>query len=173
MAERTAVQRAQEPAAITPGKPESLFDRMDEVFNQIRTRAFEMFDGNGRIFGRDLDDWLKAEREILRPVQIQLSESGDSFEVKAEVPGFTEKELEIRAEPGRVTISGKRETSKEEKNGKTLYSETGSDELLRVVELPTNIDTDKTSATLKNGVLTLVLPKAPNARTVRIQPKAQ
>ena len=175
MAERTgtAVQRAQEPVAITPAGSQSLLERMDEVFNEISKRAFEMFDGNGRVFGRELDDWLKAEREILHPVQIQLSESGDSFEVKAEVPGFTEKELEISAEPGRVTISGKRETSKEEKKGKTVYSETGSDEILRVVELPTNIDTDKITATVKNGILTLVLPKAASARTVRIQPKAQ
>ncbi len=140
MAERTgtAVQRAQEPVAITPAGSESLLERMDEVFNEISKRAFEMFDGNGRVFGRELDDWLKAEKEILHPVQVRLSVSGDSFEVKAEVPGFTDKELEISAEPGRVTISGKRATSKEEKKGKTVYSETGSDEILRVVELPTN-----------------------------------
>jgi len=175
MAERTgtAVQRAQEAAAITPAKPESLIERMDEIFNEISKRAFEMFEGNGHVFGRELDDWVKAEREFLHPVQIQVSESGDTFEVKAEVPGFTEKELEITAEPGRVTISGKRETSKEEKKGKTLYSETGSDEVLRIVDVPTNIDTNKITATLTNGILTLVLPKAANARTVRIQPKAQ
>ncbi len=115
MAERTgtAMQRAQEPVAITPAGSQSLLERMDEVFNEISKRAFEMFDGNGRVFGRELDDWLKAEREILHPVQVRLSESGDSFEVKAEVPGFTEKELEISAEPGRVTISGKQQGGEE------------------------------------------------------------
>jgi HSP20 family protein len=175
MAEKTsaAVQRAQEPAITKPVKPENLIQRMDDLFNDISRRAFEMFDGNGRIFGRDLDDWLKAEREFLRPVQIELSDSGDSLQVKAEVPGFSEKELEITAEPGRVIISGKRETNKEEKQGKTLYSETGRDQILRVVDLPVDIDTDKITATLKNGVLELSLPKAATARTVRIQPKAQ
>lgn len=175
MAERTsaAVQRAQESPVAARAKSESLLDRMDEIFDGIRKRAFEMFDGNGNVFGRELDDWLKAEREILHPVQIELSESGDAFEVRAEVPGFTEKELEISAEPNRVTITGKRETSKEEKKGKTVYSETGSDQILRVVELPANIDTDKVTATIKNGVLTLALPKAATARTVRVQPKAQ
>jgi HSP20 family molecular chaperone IbpA len=175
MAERTgtAVQRAQEPAAIAPAKAQSLLDRMDEILDEIHKRAFEIFDGNGRIFGRELDDWLKAEREFLHPVQVQLTESADSFELRAEVPGFTEKELEISAEPGYVTISGKRETSREEKKDKTLYSETGSDQILRVVELPANIDTEKATAKLKNGVLTLALPKAAKARAIRIQPKAQ
>jgi HSP20 family molecular chaperone IbpA len=165
------VQRAQEPATPKPVKLESLLDRMNEMFNDISKKAFEIFDGNGRVFGRELDDWLKAEREFLHPVQIQLAESGESLEVQAEVPGFSEKELEISVEPRRVTISGKRETSKEEKKGKTLYSETGCDQILRVVDLPAEIETDKVTATLKNGVLELTMPKAAKARSVRIQPK--
>jgi HSP20 family protein len=173
MAERTstAVQRAPEPATPKPVKVESLLDRMNEVFNDITKRAFEIFERNGRVFGRELDDWLKAEREFLHPVHVHLSESGESLEMRAEVPGFSEKELEISAEPGRVTISGKRETSKEEKRGKTLYSETGCDQILRVVDLPVEIETDKVSATLKNGVLELTMLKAAKARSVRIQPK--
>jgi len=173
MAERsTAVQRAQEPATPKPVKFESLLDRMNEVFNEISKRAFEIFDGNGRVFGRELDDWLKAEREFLHPVHIQLAESGESFELRAEVPGFSEKELEISVEPRRVTISGKRETSKEEKKGKSLYSETGCDQILRVVDLPVEVEADKVTATLKNGLLELTMPKVANARSIRIQPKA-
>jgi HSP20 family protein len=170
MAERTAtaVQRAQEPATAKPIKFESLLERMDEVFSDVTKRAFEIFEGNGRVFGRELDDWLKAEREFLHPVHTQLSESGESLVVRAEVPGFSEKELEISAEPRRVTISGKRETSKEEKKGKTVYSETGCNQILRVVDLPVAIEADKVSATLKNGVLELTMPKAHN---IRIQPK--
>src|SRR5579862_1855509 len=110
-----AVRRADEPSTIKPVRFESLLDRMDEVFNNITKRAFEIFEGNGRIFGHELDDWLKAEREFLHPVQIELTESGDSFDVQAEVPGFGEKDLEINIEPRCLTISGKRETSKEEK----------------------------------------------------------
>jgi HSP20 family protein len=171
MAERTstAVQRAQEPAA--PKKSEMLLDRMNEMLNDVTKRAFEIFEGNGRVFGHELEDWLKAEREFLHPVQIQLSETGESLEVRAEVPGFSEKELEISAEPRRVTISGTRETSKEEKKGKTLYSETGCNRILRVVDLPVAIEADKVSATLKNGVLELTMPKAAQARSIRIQPK--
>jgi HSP20 family molecular chaperone IbpA len=173
MAEKSlAVRRAEEPSTIKPVKFESLLDRMDEVFNNITKRAFEIFKGNGRIFGHELDDWLKAEREFLHPVHIQLAESGDSFDVKAEVPGFDEKDLEINVEPRRVTISGKRETSKEEKKGKSVYSESGCDQVLRVVDLPAEVETDKVTATLKNGVLALTMPKVAKSRGIRIQAKA-
>lgn len=173
MAERsTAVQRALEPATPKPVKFESLLDRMDDVFNNITKRAFEIFEGNGRVFGRELDDWLNAEKEFLHPVHIQVAESGDSLEVHAEVPGFNEKELEIKVEPRRVTISGKREASKEEKKGKTVYSEACCDQILRIVDLPAVVETDKVTATLKNGILELAMPKAAKARSIRIQPKA-
>ena len=167
-----AVQRAEERSALKPVKFESLLDRMDEIFDRINKRAFKIFEGNGRIFGRELDDWLKAEREFLHPVHIQLAESGESLEVKAEVPGFDEKDLEINIEPRRLTISGKRETSKEEKKGKSVYSEMGCDQILRVVDLPAEVETDKVTATLKNGVLALTISKVARSRSIRIQAKA-
>jgi len=167
-----AVRRAEEPSTIKPVEFESLLDRMDQVFNNITKRAFEIFEGNGRIFGHELDDWLKAESEFLHPVHIRLAESGESFDVQAEVPGFDQKDLEINVEPRRVTISGKRETSKEEKKGKSVYSETGCDQILRVVDLPAEVETDKVTATLKNGVLALTMPKVAKSRSIRIQAKA-
>ena len=61
MAEKSlAVRRAEEPSTIKRVKFESLLDRMDEVFNNITKRAFEIFEGNGRTFGHEFDDWLKA-----------------------------------------------------------------------------------------------------------------
>ena len=173
MPERSlAVRRAEEPSTIKPVKYESPLDRMDEVFNNITKRAFEIFEGNGRIFGHELDDWLKAESEFLHPVHIQLAESGESFDLQAEVPGFDEKDLEINVKPRRVTISGKRETSMEEKKGKSVCSETGCDQILRVVDLPAEVETDKVTATLKNGVLALTMPKVAKSRSIRIQAKA-
>jgi HSP20 family molecular chaperone IbpA len=70
-----------------------------------------------------------------------------------------------------VTITGKRETSKEKK-GKTVYSETGCDQILCVVDLHAVVETDKVTARLKNGVLALTMPKLAKSRSIRIQPKA-
>jgi len=172
MPETTGVKRAEEPTTLTTLNPEKLFERMNDVISAISHRAFEIFESNGRIFGRDLDDWLRAESEILHSIHLNIAESGESLDVTAEVPGFSEKDLEISIEPYRLTIAGKREAKKEEKKGKTVYSEKCSDEILRVVDLPVAVEVDKTTATLKNGVLGLTMPKAAKARAVRIHPKA-
>lgn len=103
---------------------------------------------------------------------VNVAESDTLFELKAEVPGFNEKEVEIGVEPRRVTITGKRETKKEEKKGKTVCAESCSDQILRTVELPAEIETDKVTATLRNGVLDLTLPKVAKAQALRIHPKA-
>ena len=161
---RTAVQRVEQPSAIRTTRRESLLDTMNKTFDDIARQAFEMFESNGRTFGRDLEDWLKAEGELLHPVHMTLTE--------AEVPGFSEKELEISVEPRRLTIAGKRESEKEEKKGEIVSASTCcSDQLLRIVDLPTEIETDKVTATLKNGVLNLTMPKVAKARSIKIQPK--
>jgi HSP20 family protein len=86
------------------------------------------------------------------------------------VPGFSVKDLEIKVEPRRLKIAGKREI-KEEKNGRKILSEGCADKILRVLDLPMDIDTTKVNANLKDGILTLDLPKAANARAVRIEPR--
>ena len=121
MGETAAVKRAEEPTKVV--KYTTLFDQIDEMFNALARRAYEIFDGNGRLFGRDLDNWFQAERELLHPVALNITETDAAFTLKAEVPGFTEKELEVAVEPDRVTITGRRETSKEEKKGKTVFAE--------------------------------------------------
>jgi HSP20 family protein len=145
---------------------------MEDTFKALTRRAYEIFESNGRAFGRDLENWLQAEKELFHPVLVNITESNGSFEVKAEVPGFNEKEIEVGVEPYRLTITGTRETKKEEKKGKAVYAESCSDQILRIVNLPAEIETDKVTATLKNGVLELTLPKVAKANTLRIHPKA-
>ena len=53
-----------------------------------------------------------------------------------------------------------------------IRSELCADQILRTIDLPADVDTSKASATLKNGVLTIDLPKAAHAKAVRIEPKA-
>jgi HSP20 family protein len=162
-----AVQKEKEGIAIETTSPEAVLDRLQEAFDAISRRAFEIFEGNGRLFGHDVKDWLQAEKEVFHPVHLHINESDESVSVKAEVPGFNEKELQVTVEPYRLTISGKRESRKEEKKGKTTYSETCSDEVFRVVDLPVEVDTEKITATLKDGILQLTMPRTAKARTVQ------
>jgi HSP20 family protein len=163
-----AIQRASTPTALT----QSLYDYMNEIYDKITQRAFSIFEHNGRTHGHDLEDWLKAETEFLNPVPLELYETDTELAVRAEVPGFSEKELEIVAEPGRLFITGKSEKKSEEKKKKTLFSEISSNEIFRSISLPTEIDPEKVSAVLKNGVLEISMHKAKLAKKVTVMAKA-
>lgn len=173
MAEKsTAVQVAKAPTTLKPLTIENVFDRANEIFGAISKRAYEIFEGKGYSTGHELDDWFQAEKELLHPVHIDIKESDDALSIKAEVPGFSEKEIEINVEPRRLVITGKRETKKEEKKGKTIYSETCADQIMRAIDLPAEVQTEKVTANLKDGMVELTLPKVAKARTVPVETKA-
>ncbi len=167
----TALQTTKGSVPIAEGAAE-LLTQFDRIYESIARRAFEMFEDNGRWFGHDLDDWFRAEAELLHRLPLELKESDEDFTVRAEVPGFTAKDLEISLEPRCLKIAGKRETREEEKRGKTIRSEFCADQIMRAIDLPADVDASKASATLKDGVLTIDLPKAVRAKAVRIEPKA-
>jgi HSP20 family protein len=159
------------PARLKLVPPTDIFNQVQQLYDSIARRAFELFENNGRVFGRDLDDWFKAESELLHPVHIDVAESDGDLTVRAEVPGFTAEELEVSVEPQRLAITGKRETKEERKDKKTLYTERCSDRVMRVVDLPVAVDPDKAAATLKDGVLELTIPKAAPSRKIQIESK--
>ena len=77
--------------------------------NLIARRAFEIFESRGRAHGNDREDWFLAESELLTPVKVHLSESGEQLTARAEVPGFNSQEIKVSVEPHRLSISGKAE----------------------------------------------------------------
>lgn len=166
----SAVQPARE-ISDQKSEPANLVERMNNLYDHIAKRAFEIFDGDGRPLGRDLAHWLQAELELLHPLHIELLESPEALHLHAEVPGFKAEQLNINVEPQRVTITGERESKEESKTQKVIYSETCSNQILRVIDLPAPVDTDKAKATLKDGRLDLDLPKAAPAKTVKVETK--
>lgn len=167
-----ATQPAKTPAPVKQTETVDVFDRLQKTYDSIARRAFEIFDHNGRWFGRDLDDWLRAESEILQPMHLEVAETDEALTVRAEVPGFAANELDINVEPRRLTIAGKHESKEETTKGKTIYSERSAQEILRSFDLPAEIDSSKATATLKDGILNIELPKVPHAKSVRVEAKA-
>jgi HSP20 family protein len=167
----TAMQPAKTSAVARQTETENVLDRMQQAYDSIAKRAFEIFDNNGRWFGHDLSDWLEAESELLHPVHLEIADTDEALTVRAEVPGFNAKELDIHVERNRLTIAGKHESKEESNKGKTVYSERCAKEILRPVYLPSDVDGSKVNATLKDGVLNIELPKAAHAKSVRIEPK--
>ena len=148
----------------------NIFEDFEALTNAITQRAFSLFQQRGGGDGRDLDDWFHAEAEMLKPVPIEITESNDTYTIRAEVPGFDAKDLTIRAEGNSVYIYGKSEHKKEEKKGKEVkYSEVSATELSRRIDLPSSIDPDKVSALLAKGVLELTLPKAAPPKKIEVK----
>jgi HSP20 family protein len=173
----TAVQRATEGSAqLRLVSSDRIFDRMKDTMDAVARRAFEIFETGGRRFGRELEDWFRAEHELLHPLYLDVSESDGAFTVEVEVPGFSEKDIEISVEPRRLTISGTRETAAERKKGKSIYSERASNRIFRVVALPAEVDTASSAikATYDKGILTITLPKVakPEARQITVEAKS-
>ena len=161
------------PVMVNVKPAETLLDRAREIYETIAQRAFELFDGRGREDGFALEDWLKAERELLRPVPLEIKESNDQFTIHAEVPGFTEKDIHVSLKPRHLIISGKVEESSEEKSGDTFYTSRRSNEILHGLDLPAEIDPEKASATFKDGNLDIRLPKTVKAEPSPIEVKVE
>jgi HSP20 family molecular chaperone IbpA len=168
----TAMQPDKASVAVKQSATGDVSDRIQQTYDAIARRAFEIFDANGRWLGNEWEHWFRAESELLHPIHLEVAESDDDLTVRAEVPGFSTKELEINVEPRKLTILGKHEAQEESKKGKTIYSEPCANEILRVVDLPTEVDSSKVSATLKDGILNIQLPKAAHAKAVRSEPKS-
>ncbi|MBI3894654.1 MAG: Hsp20 family protein [Acidobacteria bacterium] len=150
---------------------EELFARMQGVLDRVARRAYEIFENDGRGFGRDWENWFEAESEFLHPVHLDIVEAENALTVRAEVPGFNADQIEVSVEPRRLTISGKRESRSEQKKGRMVYSDRCSNQFLRVVNLPADVDADKVSATLNRGILELEIPKAAPPKKVSIASK--
>jgi HSP20 family protein len=170
MAEKsTAVQRAPSSGSLRVVEPQTLFERMSRIHDEIARRAFDLFQQDG-LSGRDLENWFNAEEQLVHPVHVNISETDTALHVQAEVPGFEPNDIEISLEPARLTISGKREVNQEkQEKGKVIYKELCSSEILRLIDLPAEVDPEKTKATLKNGVLELEMPKAQRALGKRVE----
>ena len=164
-----AVQTATSRPPVRAGKPESLSERIRRLNDAISRRAFALFERDGRADGNDVRHWLEAEKEFLHPVHVDLKETAGEFEVRAEVPGFTASDLEVNVEPRRVTIAGKRESRKETQEDGAFYAEECADEIFRAIELPSEVNSAKVSATLRDGVLDIQIPKAEPKKSVTLE----
>jgi HSP20 family protein len=161
----TAIQPANGPmekAEPTPAfvEIERMLERFTEITKDIAGKAYEFFRDRGGEWGREVEDWFKAESEILRPVPVEITEAGDNVLVSAAVPGFKPEEIEVSVKGETLIISGATEASAEKKDANTITREWNSNRFYRQLMLPSPVMEDKVTAKLTNGMLELTLPKA-------------
>lgn len=102
---------------------------------------------------------------------LNVWEDGDKLIAEAEVPGLKLEEIELLAVGTELTIKGRRPEIDDPKMAVHRH-ERGVGHFARTITLPVEIDSAKVDATLRNGVLTIVLPKAEPARVRKIPVKA-
>jgi HSP20 family protein len=116
---------------------------------------------------REMAPVLSAEMPSYSPA-FEVKETKDGFVFKADVPGTKEEDIDVSVTGNRLTISGKREGEKEDK-GDTFYMyERSYGTFTRSFTLPEQTDGAHVRAELKNGELTVVVPKTAAAVAKRI-----
>jgi HSP20 family protein len=112
--------------------------------------------------------WPTDERGIAYLPAFEVKETQDAFRIKADVPGVKEADLEINLTGNRLTIGGKREAEKEEKGDRYYLYDRTFGSFARTFTLPDGVDGEHIRADLKEGVLTIVLPKKPEVQAKKI-----
>jgi HSP20 family molecular chaperone IbpA len=148
-------------------RPESItefWSKIDEVMKRMEERAFRLFEERGREDGHDLDDWFRAEQELLAPVPITITEKNNELRIHAEVPGFTAEEIALNVEQNALTLQGEHTESKKVE-GESNSTESERRQIYSRIVLPADVIPEKAKATWKDGALEIVVPKAVDKST--------
>lgn len=160
------------------------FDR-DQKINIINRKEATMprFIGPIRPFGESLslreamdrlmeDSFVTPESVKWAMPKVNVLEKNGNVIVKAEVPGVNEEDLDIEVTEDAVTISGERKDEKETKEENYYHQETHFGSFSRTITLPAPVMSDKANAEVKNGVLTVTIPKVAEKKIKKIKVKA-
>jgi HSP20 family protein len=116
--------------------------------------------------------WSRFESAAFAP-SFEVKETKDAFSFTADMPGVAEKDLQVQLVENRLNVSGKRESEKSEQGDTFYMTERTYGSFSRSFTLPSGIDADKVKAELKNGVLSITVPKRPEAQPKKINVSAK
>lgn len=136
--------------ALAPRPWTEFRHQMEDLFERFCGRSHLPFDG---------------EYEELRAWDFDVDDKNNEIVVKAEIPGFQANEIDVQLNNGYLTIKAEKKQKKDEEESYQTYR--------RTVTLPCGVKEDKATATCRNGVLELHLPKteATKAKHIPIQAK--
>jgi HSP20 family protein len=144
-------------------------------FNRTFTMLDEFQRRMSRLFSEfDTYHWPEGEigRTMMTWPRTNLYDHGKDLILHAEVPGLSEKDININANQEMLTISGERKSEMPE-GYSTHRQERGQVRFSRSFTFPCKVDLEQTTASVKNGILTVTLPKAPESQPRQITVKAQ
>lgn len=134
------------------------FDQLTSLRDEIN-RLFESPNGGGSdVF----NTWAPA---------LDVYEDKENVVVRAEIPGMKKEDLDISLHDNVVTVSGERKHEKKYEGGQTSREERFFGRFTRSMKLPKQVDANAVKASYKDGILTITLPKAEEAKPRQIKIK--
>jgi HSP20 family protein len=133
----------------------------------FRNEIDRLFDRIAELKGSEpltLGDWVPS---------MDVSETKDSVVCTLEVPGVEERDLLVSLQENLLTIKGEKCKEREEKDEHRHRVERSYGVFTRSLRLPAAVEASKVTATVKNGVLTVTLPKMPAAKGTAVPVKAE
>ncbi len=155
---------------IKEEKPSTAAPQVWQPFESLRQEVDRLFDDFGRGFWRPFgrsfftEPVFKREITSLTMPAVDVVESDKAFELTAELPGMDEKNIEVKVVNGSLTIKGEKQEEKEEKKKDYYLRERNFGSFERSFAIPDGVEADKIEAGFKKGVLTITLPKKPEAQ---------
>ncbi len=148
-------------ALATPWHPlANLREQIDHLFEDFSSSSFPMPFGRRKF---DVEPFFRRELMGHGIPAVDIAEKEKSFEISAELPGMDEKNIEIKLSNGNLVIKGEKKEETEEKKKDYYLSERHYGSFERIFNLPKGVDADKIEASFSKGVLTISMPKKPEA----------
>lgn len=141
-------------------------------FEHLHREIDRLFDDFGRGFWAnpfrrslfDLEPFGGREMSFAAAPAVDIVEKDSGYEITADLPGMDEKNIEVKVSDGSLTIKGEKKEEKEEKKKDFYLQERRFGSFERTFGVPEGVDADKIEAAFKKGVLTITLPKKPEAQ---------
>ncbi|HHZ88968.1 TPA: Hsp20/alpha crystallin family protein [Candidatus Poribacteria bacterium] len=130
--------------------------------------AFSLFDNELNNFFNQLSNHRSDTKWI---PAVDVIEADDHFELRAEIPGVSQEDVKIAIEDNVLTISGEKNVETKDEDYNCHRIERSSGKFERSFQLPKTVETDKTQADYKAGILTISLPKVEETKPKEIEIK--
>lgn len=150
---KLAIRPSEQKAEITTRRPFDLWSEMDSMFDNFRSQ----FDSLFWPWGQRSSPVTTMTQRRMPPMDV--ADLGDRYEMRLEMPGIPKDDVIIEVTSNTVEISAQREESTEDKDKNWLRRERSSMNFYRALELPEELKIDNVDAELRDGILTVKLPK--------------
>ena len=145
----------------------TLREEVDNIFD----RFAEDWPGLPKVFGKgwtypvaDFERHIKLPNLDITP-RVDVSESDDSYDIAVELPGMTEKDIELTLSDDSLTLKGEKKSEREEKKKNYHVRERSYGSFQRTFRVPNGVDQNKVEAAYSKGVLNVSLPKTAVAKS--------